>query len=732
MPTMTATAMSLLALIFPSAPATPCCPVNSTPSLFRLRGSKWTRAGSASYNLRLATAPTVPVKVMVVVPSGYKLTAFPTTRTFADVAQGQAGHWGTDQKVTLSLDEDGLSSGTRVVTVEHSVSSNEPSYQGLKVPSVEVALIDTDPLPILSLVLDLATAVEGSGSDPGGETSEDEVTVMVTAELNGALRSTKTVVALTVGGVDSDTAGREDYQTDLPPGATLIIPAKARDSEPLAFVVTLFQDRIIEGDESFTIRASADVLGAASATFVIVDDDHAGVEVKLRPQIVRAGDKIEYTVVLTSEPARDVEVAVLVLDAADSNSVRDDVSAVPLMFDSGDWFIPKPVILSVKDEVTVFGKLDIVHVLTSLDANYNGLGVDAIKLELVDVDASLQSLELRLAAAGEPLALLNASGNEIDFSDDVQQYFATVPFSAVDAFITATPTVAADISMNGDVVQRRAEVRIFLEGDSDEGEDVSGIETRVDLPDEDRFTFRIEVSVPPVDSGDAVTEDYSLTLTRALPVDAELLVYLAADNERQTPTTNLDFGPDDDQMDLILILSSAVGGSGSGYSISDIGISGLDNRFTMTQIDTGAGGFETSVTLRRRADVDKDVPYSLTFTATPERSPDDAADANQLSATIAGILKANIATETEFREVTYRSHSQGQERPITSQADIRVSVNGPVTITLNVGYLSGGNRAVKSSDFRFTFTFAGASSGVRIIQNNILEIQPVPKRSSDC
>ena len=122
--------------------------------------------GNASYNLRLPFAPTELVEVVVDVPSGYNLAASPTSLFFDDVAQGQAGHWGTDQRVTLSLDEDGLSSGTRVVTVEHRVISTDPSYQGLEVPSVEVTLIDNDPLPSLRLFLIPPNAVRRAQRQP--------------------------------------------------------------------------------------------------------------------------------------------------------------------------------------------------------------------------------------------------------------------------------------------------------------------------------------------------------------------------------------------------------------------------------------------------------------------------------------------------------------------------------------------------------------------------------------
>ena len=467
--------------------------------LVSVAGLEVDEGGSASYSLRLASAPTGRVEVRVVVPSAYRgsLGASPSILIFDDVAHGRAEHWGTDQRVTLSLDEDGLSSGTRVAAIGHEIVTSDSNYEGVEVRGVEVALIDNEPPPKLILTLSLYSAEEGSSREPGEEASTKDVTVRVTAKLEGARRSTKTVVALAVGGVASDTAGEDDYQTDLAPDAALIIPAGAEESEPLELVVTLFQDLSVEGGESFTIRAFADVLGAASATFVIADDDRAGVEVTLEPRNVRAGDEIEYTVVLTSKPAADVAVAVTVDAVAGSDALRTDVTPMPaaLTFTRADWYEPQRVTLSIEEEVAAFGELEIRHTpISGTDSTYNALSPVSIRLELVDVDASLQSLELRLAAAGEPLALLDASGDEIGFSADVRQYFATVPFPAASAFIRATPTVAADISMNGEVVQRRAEVRIFR-AEQEKGEDVAGKETKVDLPGEDRFTFRIEVSV---------------------------------------------------------------------------------------------------------------------------------------------------------------------------------------------------------------------------------------------
>ena len=666
--------------------------------------------GSATYRLRLTSQPAGEVAVGVMIPSAYRgvVTADQTTLTLNE------GNWSEGEAVTVTLEDDVFFNERRVLTIGHRVTaSDDPDYRGLEVPGVEVTLIDDEERPELILSLSPDNAREGSSSDPSEETSQN-ATVRVTAMLEGDLRTTETVVALAVGGVVGDTADEDDYQTDLPTNAALTIPAEATASEPLGFVVTLFQDLIDEGDQSFTITAFNDLLSAAAATFVIADDDRAGVAVALTPQNLHEGEEIPYRVVLESEPTADVKVAVAVMAATGSEALPADVTAMPapLTFTPANWHEPQTVILTVAPGLAVFGELEIRHTPSSEnDSTYNNLPPVSIRLELIDVDTALQSLEVRLAAAGKPIALLDGAGNEIGFSANVQEYGATVPFPAASAFITATPTVTEDVLMNGEVVQRQAEVRIFRGEAPEKGDNVAGASVEVNLPgDEDRFTFLIEVSVPPLQSdvdGEAASLTYALSLTRALPDGAKLLVYLASDAERQTPVTALDFGPDDDEITLTLILRDG----NSSYSISGIEISDPDERFEVRKNDqtrTEAGGFETPVTLRRMdGNAAGDVPYSLSFTAAPERplfDAADAADANPLSATIEGTLKASIDTETEIQATHLGAH-QDKEKPISPDAVIRVSANGPVTITLSVVHSSGGVRYFDGQE-SFTFTVA--------------------------
>ena len=427
--------------------------------------------GSASYNLRLTSAPIGRVEVRVVVPSDYQdsLRASPAILFFAaDAAEGQAEHWRMAHTVTLSLREDQLSSGVRVVAIGHAMYPSAPGDDGLEAPSVEVTLIDNEERPSLRLVLAPATAAEGSGGTDGGARSREEE-LRVTAELEGPARSIDTVVPLTVG-AGGDTADQDDYRTDLPPGAVLTIPAEAAASEPLEFVVTLFQDLIAEGDESFTLGASNALLGSASATFVIRDDDRAGVGVTLRPQNLRQGGEISYDLVLGSEPTAAVEVAVEVVAAAGSGVRAADVTAVPavLRFTRADWHEAQTVMLRAAPEVAAFGGLEINHRLTSADLIYAGLDPVSVRLELINVAATLSVAELKVNEGGSASYRLSLTSQ---------------PAGAV--------TVAVMIpSAHGGIVAADRTTLTFNEGNWS-----AGVEVTVTLEDDDFYNGRRELTI---------------------------------------------------------------------------------------------------------------------------------------------------------------------------------------------------------------------------------------------
>ncbi len=663
------------------------------------------------YVVSLVSQPSAEVQLRVTAPEGTAVNSEETIiLTFAvDVVEDDDSHWSRVRNVEVNVMNDELSNGMRLLRIEHSVSSDDPNYDSLSVDDVVLTITDDETLPDIRLTLNQSAAIEGSAAPDatGGTGLLRTIEVTATAELvDGAPRSQPTTVTLSFGAGAGDTAAAPaDYRIAGP--LEIEIPAGQR-SAVASFELTLVQDRIDEGNaETFTVTVThmeteALPVFGSEIVFTINDDDTAGVIHTLQPRNVREGDDIRYMVVLTSQPEADVVVEANVFQVPGSNA-QGHVEGLPvrLGFTPQDWHQEKRVTFTVADEVPDdgFGEFSIGHDLrASADERYQTLTVDPILLELTDVDLSLQTLELRLgSASADALALMPV------FNANVLEYSADIPFDAVTAFIRAVATVTEDIRVGGDLVQNAAEVRILF-GDAELSSD-----DEAELPaTESDFEFLIEVSAAPVEEEDETAlQTYTLTLRRALPADAALLVFPAADAERQRPLTMdtpLNFGPDVDEMDLIFVVRDEDGNS---YSISELEAAGpgLGARVlveTGSQMEPEDGVFETPVTLRRDLALTAGTfTFSLTFMATPPRPL--AVGAGDLTADIAGTLYDNSETETEIR-ASYRGHDQEQALPVTPGEPIRVSSNGTVTIVLRVERLSGGLRDFEQASFTLSVT----------------------------
>ena len=657
--------------------------------------------GESSYRLSLTSEPTGAVIVEIIIPEyGEVLIVDRGSTRVLD-----QDNWSDGEEVIVTLIDDSLFNEDRMLTIMHRViDSDDPNYEeDLDVAGVEVTLDDNQQQP--GLLLELMPDYGKEGSDANNNTI---VRVTAIVSLDGVSRSEMTRGTLSLGG-DLDTVTvHEDYGDEAPRIFTIL---PGQPSVEVPFDLELIADEIDEDNESLTITASDILLGFASARFTIRDDDTARVAVSLEDQRVREGGAIPYTVVLESQPIANVEVVVTVVEGRLNSEAQPGnvtVAAVegilPLTFTPINWSTSQALLLTVTPTLDAFGELQILHTINSIDdPTYDALPPVSVYLELIDVDVDLRALEV-MTANRKTTDLLNADGGPVNFSAGVRHYFAAVPSPDKKAYITATPS---DIDPRE---QEQGQVRIFRE-DNDgtlellSEEDVAGTATEVDLSDgANTYTFLIVVSARSIQSVTTAEEEelirqtYTLTLRRALPTSAKLQVYLADDADRK-PITTLDFGPDEHEMALILILRD----DDTRYSISEISHSdlvvGLEFLNKDGESGTDATNFETPVTLSREENVhDDDVPYSLTFTATPKRA---MADANPLSATIGGTLKANTATRTKI-QATYLGEHQDEKEPISPDEDIKVSDNGTVTIELSVVRIGGGDRPFSQSDFSIT------------------------------
>ena len=707
---------------------------------------------SATYGIRLASRPAGDVVVSVIIPPnpGITLSTTPEVLTFT------TEDWDETQSVTVTYEDDDLSTGSQTLLITHTADSlTDTNYKGASVPSVRLNFSDDEgDLPSIRLLLSPSEADEGDRDleDQSEETFTRTISIEVTAEFDGFPRSTDTIISLSFG-LNGDTADPSDYSTTLSSAAFLLIPQGAASSaegtgtQPFSFMLTLLQDHSDEGDEFFTLIAvdNAAILNDASAVFTILNDDSAGIEVTPEgPQRLRKGQIAEYSVVLTSKPEDEVTVNIVALGVGDSRVVSTNVDISPrsLSFNDRDWFVPQAVMVTAVDDSMEddlrFGEVNIVfRVESTLNSKYDGLSEEIRTLEIIDVDATLSRLDLTIGGVLTDFGFLpGTSGSE---------YSAVIPFDVNQVTITAAPTITETL-MTGD--QAPGEVRIFgtnLPRDaSGEGEPGTELMVTPDLSGEDDFTFFVEVFVPVAGGGEAVIETYTLTLTKALPATAELKVYRADDG---LEADTLIFGPEDEAMELVFVLTDA---DGNDYSISelmplplplcnscqiepgnegDITITLSDGREFQAAIaeeEEGEDGtFETKVKLSRAGVQGADIQFSLAFMAEPARPVADDADA--LSAGIYVSLEDNTDTETKI-SITYRGHSQKQKETLTPTVgldEITVSDNGTVTFYLEVIHESGGMRSLEGVTFNFDVVPTPPADDSRVtLEGGILKINP--------
>ena len=253
-----------------------------------------------------------------------------------------------------------------------------------------------------------------------------------TVELGvGAVSVVETAGSLTVGvrlSAASEQTVTVEYETaDATATAGSDYTAAAADSV-LTFTagttvgtieVTIADDKVDEEDETFTVRlrdpVNATLGAAATATATIVDDDARGVPVSPTKLEVTEGGSKSYTVVLTSEPAGDVTVAVTVPAGTDVS-----VDEPSLSFTSTNWSTAQTVTVRVAedDDALADETVTLTHEVTGGDYGANDVAAEPVEVVIVENDTPTLSMSDQRAveASGEmvfAVRLSQASSDEV-------------------------------------------------------------------------------------------------------------------------------------------------------------------------------------------------------------------------------------------------------------------------------------------------------------------------------
>lgn len=318
-------------------------------------------AGTATFSISLTSRPKKDVKVPLGSSDGTEGRVSPSTLTFTPA------NYATAQTVTVVGVDDSLVDGNQAYTVNVGPTvSDDTDYVGLT-QSVKVTNQDDDTAYIVPTPGYMGTTTEQGGSATFGIALHSQPTLDVT---------------LTV--TSSDTNEGKVSTSSLK-------YTTSNWATPQNITVTGVNDAIADGDKSYTIAIKGNTTEPnyqyASTTLTLTnkDEDVASMKVVAASglQTTEASGKVTFTVVLTSQPTANVNVAV-----TSSATKEGTVSPSPLTFTSSNWATAQTVtVTGVDDSVADGNQTYTVTLKTSgNDAKYTALPAATVSISNKDDD----------------------------------------------------------------------------------------------------------------------------------------------------------------------------------------------------------------------------------------------------------------------------------------------------------------------------------------------------------
>jgi hypothetical protein len=492
-----------------------------------------------TYTVRLNSEPTAPVTVTL--NGGGRVTLTPATLTFT------AANWNVAQIVTARAVDDTEDQGaTYPATISHTIASADGFYAALPVRTIAVTITDNDAARIVLS----PTALSITEGDTG----------TYTVALDRAPFSPVTI-----------SLAASDPTFTLTPAGPLVFNG-ANWNTPVTIRVEVDNNDVADGDRPATIRhtgsaaAGSTPPSAPNLAVTVVDDDSVGVNIApLTLDLDEGGADDAYTVVLNSEPLAAVTITLI-------PAAQVEASPQSLTFTPADWDVAQTITVSVPDDDIDSGdrSVPIVHTAASGDPLYNGLGIDAVTVNISEDDVAgiafdPETLTVReggaaatyaVALTSEPLAAVT-----ITLVPDAQVAVSPLSLTFTPANWEEPQTVALTAVDDG-VDEDAPHPGTVVHTAAGAGSGYAGISATltVDVFDPVRITIAEEVEQDERDVGTS-TMVFTVTLDRASP--AEIRVpYTISDGtaERGSDYTApaagiLTFAPDEREQAIIVTIN---------------------------------------------------------------------------------------------------------------------------------------------------------------------------------
>ena len=307
---------------------------------------------TGSYTVVLDTEPTEDVTVTIQVPDNADIAVDQIELTFT------ADNWNTPQTVTVTAAHDDDAVADEPVTIMHAVNGGD--YEGVTAADVEVTITEDDTTGVTISI----TALEIAEGDTG------QYTIVLDTEPTEDVTVTIQV---------PDNADIEVDQTEL-----TFTPENWNTPQTVTVTVTQDDDAVVDDPVTLTHTVSGgdyEDVTAADVEVTIVEDDTAGVTISTDALELTEGGSQSYTVVLDTEPAADVTVAIQVPDNAD---IAVDQTA--LTFTADNWNTPQTVTVTAAhdDDAVAADPVTLTHTVSGGD--YEGLAAASVEVTITEDD----------------------------------------------------------------------------------------------------------------------------------------------------------------------------------------------------------------------------------------------------------------------------------------------------------------------------------------------------------
>ena len=533
---------------------------------------------SASYTVALTSEPPADVTVAIQAPENADIAVDVTKLTFS------VDNWNTSQAVTVTAAQDDDAVADDPVVLTHTVSGGD--YEGATAAEVEVTITedDTPGVTISTHVLEV----------PEGDTRH------------------YTIVLDTEPTADVTVAIQAPENADIAVDVTKLTFSVDNWNTSQAVTVTAAQDDDAVADDPVTITHAVsggdyDAVTAAEVEVTITEDDTPGVTISTHALEVPEGDTRHYTIVLDTEPAADVTVAIQAPENAD---VALDQTV--LTFTAEDWNTPQTVTVTAAQDDDAIADDPVVLTHTVSGGDYDAVTAAEVEVTIVeddtaDVTVSTHAMEVpeggsqsyTIVLDTEPTADVTVAiqvpeNADVALDQTVLTFTAedwntpqtvTVTAAQDDDAVTDDPVVLTHTVSGGDYdAVTAAEVEVTINEDDTPGVTVSTHALEVPEGDTGRYTIVLDTQ-PAAD----VTVAIQVPENADVALDQTVLTF-TADNWNTPQTVTVTAAQDDDAVadDPVVLTHTVSGGDYDAVTAAEVEVTIIEDDTPGVTVSTHA------------------------------------------------------------------------------------------------------------------------------------------------